>query len=118
MLAETNRAPFDLPEAEAEIVAGYNVEYSGILFALYFLAEYSNMVVLSALFAHFFLGSGILTDIGIIDINLLFFRFSANLIYVTQVVLFTSKLLLVSSLFIIVRAALPRLRYDQLMKKS
>jgi NADH-quinone oxidoreductase subunit H len=56
MLAETNRVPFDLPEAEAEIVAGYNVEYSAIPFALFFLGEYSNMLIMSALTVIFFLG--------------------------------------------------------------
>lgn len=55
-LAETNRAPFDLPEAEAELVAGYNVEYSAITFAMFFLGEYSNMILMSALNVIFFWG--------------------------------------------------------------
>lgn len=56
MLAETNRTPFDLPEAEAELVAGYNVDYSSLPFALFFLGEYSNMILMSTLYALFFLG--------------------------------------------------------------
>ena len=56
MLAETNRHPFDLPEAEAELVSGYNVEYSAMTFALFFLAEYSNMLLMSALSAILFFG--------------------------------------------------------------
>jgi NADH-quinone oxidoreductase subunit H len=58
ILAETNRAPFDLPEAEAELVAGYNVEYSAIMFAAFFLGEYSNILLMSSLFVIFFLGGG------------------------------------------------------------
>jgi NADH-quinone oxidoreductase subunit H len=60
ILAETNRAPFDLPEAEAEIVAGYNIEYSGVLFALFFLGEYSNMFIMSILFVILFFGGPLL----------------------------------------------------------
>lgn len=56
MVAETNRTPFDLPEAEAELVAGYNVEYSSITFAMFFLAEYGNMILASLLFVILFLG--------------------------------------------------------------
>lgn len=56
IIAETNRAPFDLPEAEAEIVAGYNLEYSSIIFAFFFLGEYGNIFLMSALFSILFLG--------------------------------------------------------------
>jgi NADH-quinone oxidoreductase subunit H len=56
VIAETNRAPFDLPEAEAELVSGYNVEYGGISFALFFLAEYGNIILMSSLTVLFFLG--------------------------------------------------------------
>ena len=58
ILAETNRAPFDLPEAEAELVAGYNVEYSAIMFAAFFLGEYANILLMSSLFVIFFFSGG------------------------------------------------------------
>jgi len=95
ILAETNRAPFDLAEAESELVAGYNVEYSGILFAMFFLAEYSNMITLSCVGVIYFFGGW----------GGLFFPFLNFII----------KLLLFMFLFVLVRAVLPRYRYDQLM---
>ena len=96
MLAETNRAPFDLPEAEAEIVAGYNIEYSGVLFALFFLGEYSNMFIMSCLFVILFFGG-------------------SPLISFFSLTWFILKIVIICSLFILVRAVLPRVRYDQLM---
>ncbi len=96
MLAETNRTPFDLAEAEAELVAGFNVEYSGILFALFFLAEYSNMLIMSILGTFLFLGGWF------------FFNISG---YIN----FLLKLLFFAVVYIWVRATLPRYRYDQLM---
>lgn len=103
MLAETNRAPFDLPEAEAEIVAGYNVEYSGILFALFFLGEYSNMLFLSAVFVLLFLGGNIVLILAISTLTL-------------ACVFYALKTTLLFSFFVWVRATLPRYRYDQLME--
>lgn len=100
ILAETNRTPFDLPEAEAEIVAGYNVEYSSILFALFFLGEYGNIFALSYLFTLLFLG-GWLPPVCCVTV---FHGFWAGV-----------KALIVAVLFIIVRGNLPRYRYDQLI---
>lgn len=99
MLAETNRHPFDLPEAEAELVSGYNVEYSAMTFALFFLGEYANMLLMSAFSSILFLGGWLPL---IIDIFPGSFWFSLKIICG---VLF----------FILTRAALPRYRYDQLM---
>jgi NADH-quinone oxidoreductase subunit H len=103
MLAETNRHPFDLPEAEAELVSGYNVEYSAMTFALFFLGEYANMLMMSSLSAILFLG-------GWLPIfNVFPFYFIPGSIW------FSLKVILGVLFFIITRATLPRYRYDQLM---
>jgi NADH-quinone oxidoreductase subunit H len=102
-LAETNRHPFDLPEAEAELVSGYNVEYSAMGFALFFLGEYANMLLMSALTAILFLG-GWLPLFDVFPLNL-----------VPGSVWFGLKIGFFVILFIVMRACLPRFRYDQLM---
>jgi len=104
MLAETNRHPFDLPEAEAELVSGYNVEYSAMTFALFFLAEYSNMLLMSSFAAILFLG-GWLPIFNVIPLSLLPGSFW-----------FSLKIALGVVFFIVTRATLPRYRYDQLMQ--
>nr|YP_010377335.1 NADH dehydrogenase subunit 1 [Helicotheca tamesis]QYB23022.1 NADH dehydrogenase subunit 1 [Helicotheca tamesis] len=103
MLAETNRHPFDLPEAEAELVSGYNVEYSAMTFALFFLGEYANMLLMSAFISILFLG-GWLPLLNFFPFNILPGSFW-----------FSSKILLSVIFFILTRATLPRYRYDQLM---
>jgi len=111
ILAETNRAPFDLPEAEAELVAGYNVEYSAIMFAAFFLGEYANILLMSSLFVIFFLGGGhfFITKQG--SGSLLSFFFNSS----SWVIVFSIKTICITFLFIFVRANLPRFRFDQLM---
>src|ERR1700722_9656394 len=100
MLAETNRSPFDLPEAEAELVAGYNVEYSAISFAMFFLAEYGNVLLLSCICTCFFFGGGIFNlFISLYHISIFFIKMCLNLF-----------------IFLIVRATFPRYRYDHLLK--
>ena len=103
-LAETNRAPFDLPEAEAELVAGYNVEYSSMTFALFFLGEYANMILMSGLATVLFLG-GWLPPIDMAPFN-----------WLPGPIWFGLKVALVLFLFLWVRATFPRYRYDQLMR--
>ena len=103
MLAETNRHPFDLPEAEAELVSGYNVEYSAMTFALFFLGEYANMLLMSAFASILFLGGWFPV------VNLTFFSFFPGSWW------FSWKIALGVAFFIITRATLPRYRYDQLM---
>jgi NADH-quinone oxidoreductase subunit H len=103
-LAETNRAPFDLPEAEAELVAGYNVEYSSMGFALFFLGEYANMIVMSSLCSILFCGG------WLPPINILFFYWIPGTLW------FGLKVILFLFGMIWVRAAFPRYRYDQLMR--
>lgn len=103
MLAETNRHPFDLPEAEAELVSGYNVEYSAMTFALFFLGEYANMLLMSAFVSILFLG-GWLPVLDIFPLNILPGSFW-----------FSIKIAFGVIFFIVTRATLPRYRYDQLM---
>ena len=103
MLAETNRHPFDLPEAEAELVSGYNVEYSAMTFALFFLGEYSNMLLMSALSAVLFLG-GWLPILDVFPLSI-----------IPGSLWFSLKVILGAVFFILTRATLPRYRYDQLM---
>nr|YP_009531817.1 NADH dehydrogenase subunit 1 [Leiosporoceros dussii]AXZ70977.1 NADH dehydrogenase subunit 1 [Leiosporoceros dussii] len=103
-LAETNRAPFDLPEAEAELVAGYNVEYSSMGFALFFLGEYANTILMSSLCTLLFLGGWL----PILDLTI--FQGISGSIW------FSIKVLFFLFIYIWVRAAFPRYRYDQLMR--
>ncbi len=104
ILAETNRHPFDLPEAEAELVAGYNVEYSSMGFALFFLGEYANMILMSAMAVILFLG-GWLPPLDIAPLN-----------WIPGPVWLILKICFVLFIFIWARATLPRYRYDQLMR--
>ena len=103
-LAETNRAPFDLPEGESELVACYFVEYSSMSFALFFLGEYANMILMSAITAVLFLG-GWLPPIDIAPLN-----------WIPGPIWFFLKIALVLFFFLWVRATMPRYRYDQLMR--
>lgn len=105
MLAETNRHPFDLPEAEAELVSGYNVEYSGMTFGLFFLAEYANMLLMSTFSAILFLGGWL--GFPFLDIILLK--------SIPDPVWLSLKIIIGATFFIVTRATLPRYRYDQLM---
>jgi NADH-quinone oxidoreductase subunit H len=107
-LAETNRAPFDLPEAEQELTGGFHTEYSGMRFALFFLAEYANMIVVSSVVTTLFLG-GWLPPFP----NTAAFRF---LYFVPSWIWFFLKSFAFLYLFIWIRATLPRYRYDQLMR--
>lgn len=103
-LAETNRAPFDLPEGESELVAGFFVEYSSMSFALFFLGEYANMILMSSLTTILFLG-GWLPPIDIAPFN-----------WIPGPIWFVLKICLCLFTFIWVRATFPRYRYDQLMR--
>ena len=103
-LAETNRHPFDLAEAEAELVAGFNVEYSAMTFALFFLGEYANMILMSAMTTILFLG-GWLPPVDVAPFN-----------WIPGPVWFAFKVAAVLFVFIWVRGTFPRYRYDQLMR--
>jgi NADH-quinone oxidoreductase subunit H len=104
ILAETNRHPFDLPEAEAELVAGYNVEYSSMAFAMFFIGEYINMILMSAICSVLFLG-GWLPPFNI-----------APFTWIPGPLWFIGKICVILFIFIWARATLPRYRYDQLMR--
>jgi NADH-quinone oxidoreductase subunit H len=104
ILAETNRHPFDLPEAESELVAGYNVEYSSMTFALFFLGEYANMIITSAMLVILFMG-GWFPPFGL-----------DFLAFLPAPIWFIIKICFVLFLFLLIRAAYPRYRYDQLMR--
>ncbi|NFV80116.1 NADH-quinone oxidoreductase subunit NuoH [Magnetospirillum aberrantis] len=103
ILAETNRAPFDLPESESELVAGYNVEYSAMTFALFFLGEYANMILMSGICVVLFLG-GWLAVPGL------------EWLPIPGVIWFALKICAILFIFLWVRATFPRYRYDQLMR--
>ena len=103
-LAETNRPPFDLPEAEAELVSGYQTEYSGMMYALFWLGEYANILLMCALGSILFLG-GWLSPLDIAPFNL-----------IPSPIWLILKILLLFILFALVKAIVPRYRYDQLMR--
>ncbi len=103
-LAETNRPPFDLPEAEAELVAGYQTEYSGMMYAMFWLGEYANILLMCAMGAILFLG-GWLPIVDIYPLNL-----------VPAPIWMILKILFLFFLFALVKAIVPRYRYDQLMR--
>jgi len=108
-IAETNRAPFDLAEGESEIVAGFHVEYSGVSFALFFLAEYMNMILISAIASLLFLGGWLSPFQGIAFLDKAF-------VWVPGIFWFFIKMASFLGLFIWSRATFPRYRYDQLMR--
>ena len=103
-LAETNRPPFDLPEAEAELVAGYQTEYSGMMYAMFWLGEYANILLMCALGSILFLG-GWLSPIDLYPFDL-----------IPSPIWLVLKILFLFLLFALVKAIVPRYRYDQLMK--
>ena len=107
-LAETNRVPFDLPEAETELTGGFHTEYSGMRFSLFFLAEYANIMVISAIIVVMFLGGWMRPFPSVAALSLLDM--------IPSWIWFVSKVFVFLYIFIWIRATLPRYRYDQLMR--
>ena len=108
-VAETNRAPFDVAEGESEIVAGFHVEYSGMAFAVFFLAEYANMILISALAALMFLGGWLSPFEGIPALERAF-------AWVPGIFWFLAKTAFFLFFYLWLRATFPRYRYDQIMR--
>jgi NADH-quinone oxidoreductase subunit H len=108
-VAETNRAPFDVAEGESEIVAGFHVEYSGIGFALFFLAEYANMILITALTVVFFLGGWLSPFAGIPGLD-------GTWLAASSVGWLLLKMVVFCFMFLWFRATFPRYRYDQIMR--
>ncbi len=106
--AETNRLPFDLPEAEPELVGGYHTEYSSLKFAMFFLAEYANMIIASCLIAALYLGGW---HLPFVDSSIL----SEGFLPLISVAIYLAKVCFILFVFIWVRWSIPRFRYDQLM---
>jgi NADH-quinone oxidoreductase subunit H len=107
-VAETNRAPFDLPEAESELVAGFHTEYSGFRFSLFFLAEYANMITVSAMAVTLFWGGWLRPFPNVAAL--------AFLDLIPPVLWFAAKVIVFLYFYLWFRASWPRYRYDQLMK--
>jgi NADH-quinone oxidoreductase subunit H len=113
--AETNRAPFDLPEAEQELAGGYNIEYSSIKFALFFMGEYANMILASAMMVTLFFGGWTLPLAGLDRPASEFAGSTALWVGIAQIGVFLAKLVAFMVMFVWVRWMVPRFRYDQLM---
>jgi len=110
-LAETNRMPFDMPEAENELVAGFHTEYSGIKFGFFYLAEYINMIVVAAIASAFFLGGPFFLPFGIHS----FISTDTPIIGKPSIIWFLAKIFFLLFTFIWIRGTIPRYRYDQVM---
>jgi NADH-quinone oxidoreductase subunit H len=109
-IAETNRAPFDLPEAESELVAGFHTEYSGFRFSIYFIAEYANMLVVSAIAVTMFLGGWYMPGLSLVLTK------DSTLFVIASVMVFGLKTVVLLYFFFWFRWTFPRYRYDQLME--
>jgi len=115
-VAETNRAPFDVAEGESEIVAGFHVEYSGMTFAVFFLAEYANMILISALASIMFLGGWLSPFEGVHNFLWLGIDMHALTAWVPGMMWFFAKIFIFIFLYLWFRATFPRYRYDQIMR--